>query len=196
MTFRALGRIHLAGTTITIQAQDCVSIKQLDSPLRHQFHVSRMRVVGCQTHCRQQVFPNVKWTHTVILKNSGLRSMHPFASANESLHKQLSKMCHDQPLNFTWCFLSQHNQWSHCIFQRYTTSLPTSLICIASIDQRISSVETCCGASVRCGTQVWPFATSRMFKGHSTYHKQLNTIWASQTHNVHCWPLRCVYALN
>jgi len=51
---------------------------------------------------------------------------------------------------------SQHNRWSHCIFRRYTTRLPTSLICIASIDQRISSVETCCGASVRWGHRCGP----------------------------------------
>jgi len=39
--------------------------------------------------------------------------------------------------------------WSHRIFPRYTTSLPTSLSCIASIDQRLIAVETCCGAAVR-----------------------------------------------
>ena len=43
----------------------------------------------------------------------------------------------------------QRNWWSHRIFRRYTTSLPTSLNCIASINQRMLSVETCCGASVR-----------------------------------------------
>lgn len=43
----------------------------------------------------------------------------------------------------------QRHRWSHRIFQSYATSLPTSLNCIASINQRMPSLETCCGASVR-----------------------------------------------
>lgn len=46
--------------------------------------------------------------------------------------------------------------WSHCIFRRYTASLPTSLSCIQSVDQRRLAEETGCGDSVRkpgLGTQ-------------------------------------------
>ena len=43
----------------------------------------------------------------------------------------------------------QSGPWSHRIFQRYATTLPTSLSCIASTDQRRLAVETCCGVSVR-----------------------------------------------
>ena len=39
--------------------------------------------------------------------------------------------------------------WSHRIFQRYAASLPTSLSCILSVDQRRSAEETSCGDSVR-----------------------------------------------
>lgn len=39
--------------------------------------------------------------------------------------------------------------WSHCIFRRYTASLPTSLSCIQSVDQRRLAEETGCGDSVR-----------------------------------------------
>ena len=39
--------------------------------------------------------------------------------------------------------------WSHRIFQRYTASLPTSLSCIQSVDQRRLAGETGCGNSVR-----------------------------------------------
>jgi len=38
---------------------------------------------------------------------------------------------------------------SHRIFQRYTTGLPTSLSCIASVKHKRHAVETCCGVSVR-----------------------------------------------
>lgn len=39
--------------------------------------------------------------------------------------------------------------WSHCIFRRYTASLPTSLSCISSVDKRRLVEETGCGDSVR-----------------------------------------------
>jgi hypothetical protein len=39
--------------------------------------------------------------------------------------------------------------WSQCIFQGYTSSLPTSLSCIASVDKRCLAEETGCGDSVR-----------------------------------------------
>jgi len=39
--------------------------------------------------------------------------------------------------------------WSHRIFQRYAAGLPTSLSCIASVDQRRLTEETGCGDSVR-----------------------------------------------
>lgn len=39
--------------------------------------------------------------------------------------------------------------WSHRIFQRYAASLPTSLSCISSVDQRRLAEETGCGDSVR-----------------------------------------------
>jgi len=146
LTFRALGRIHLVVTTITIQAQDYVSIKQLDSPLRHQFHVSCMRVVGCNL-----LLP----TGLPCVADKSLRTVIDYLSPSASA-QGLCKQRPECTLPNSLGASSQHNRWSHCIFRRYTTSLPTSLICIASIDQRISSVETCCGASVRWGHRCNP----------------------------------------
>jgi len=41
------------------------------------------------------------------------------------------------------------NQRSHRIFRRYAASLPTSLSCINSTNQRLLAEETCCGDATR-----------------------------------------------
>jgi len=43
------------------------------------------------------------------------------------------------------------NQRSHRIFRRYAASLPTSLGCINSTNQRLLAEETCCGDATRRG---------------------------------------------
>jgi len=45
----------------------------------------------------------------------------------------------------------QPNQRSHRIFRRYAASLPTSLSCINSTNQRLLAEETCCGDATRRG---------------------------------------------
>lgn len=85
---------------------------------------------------------------------------------------------------------SQHNRWSHCIFRRYTTRLPTSLICIASIDQRISSVETCCGASVRWGHRCGPRNLKDVQGAFHLPQSKSNptiTVFSLKWQVVHCW---------
>jgi hypothetical protein len=62
------------------------------------------------------------------------------------------------------CLPGNHHQascWSHCIFQRYTTSLPTSLSCIALTNQKLLVMETGCGCSVRNINSRWRPQTHR-----------------------------------
>jgi len=64
------------------------------------------------------------------------------------------------PSNRPW-----HESRSHRISQSYATRLPTSHDCIASIDQRISSLETGCGGSVRHRRRPATFRTLGTFTG-------------------------------
>jgi hypothetical protein len=63
------------------------------------------------------------------------------------------------------------SRWSHRIFPGYATNLPTSLSCIASIDQRRLAVETCCGVRYGAPQAVGGRLPRETFRGRSGHHR-------------------------
>ena len=165
------------GTSRLVPSQSCVSIKQSDSPARQQFQVSH-----CISHKGGCVCHRSDTTHPLI-QSQRMR----YRSFQRDGRSTTCVACVRDPERPQHLRSSAGHRalrlglWSHCIFRRCAASLPTSLSCISSVDQRRQAEETGCGDTVRAQGSVWGHHSHNCKRRHSfaffTSQKDSETCW-------------------